>query len=97
VKLPDDKTDDVTAPSEKPVPTVIQIERGLVVAAVVIVAVLIAFVAAGGLYLRRVQEAPSTSAGSGSANRGRCGSTMPGSTGGCVSWRPSDRWSGSRS
>ena len=46
------------APSERPVPTVIQIERGLVVAAVVIVAVLIAFIAAGGFYLRRAQEAP---------------------------------------
>jgi beta-lactamase class C len=45
-------------PSEKPVGTVIQIERGLVVAGVVFVAVLIAFIAAGGVYLRRVSDAP---------------------------------------
>jgi beta-lactamase class C len=58
VKPDDDISTKSTAPSERPVPTVIQIERGLVVAAVVVVAVLIAFIAAGGFYLRRAQEAP---------------------------------------
>ena len=47
-----------TPPSERPVSTAIQIERGLVVTAVVLLAVLIAFFAAGGLYLRRVQDTP---------------------------------------
>jgi beta-lactamase class C len=58
VKFPNDPRKDRVAPSERPVPTVIQIERGLIVAAVVIAAVLIAFMAAGGFYLRRVQETP---------------------------------------
>ena len=44
-------------PSGEPhVPTVIQIERGLVVAGAVLLALLIAFIAAGGLYLRTSQE-----------------------------------------
>ena len=52
-------TTDRAAPREPHVPTVVQIEHGLVIAAVVLVAVLIAFVAAGGFYLRKVtQDAP---------------------------------------
>ncbi len=46
------------APRETPVPTVVQIEHGLVVAGAVLFALLIAFVAAGGFYLRKVQDAP---------------------------------------
>lgn len=56
--MPDQEKRRRTPLSERPVSTAIQIERGLVVAAVVFLAVLIAFFAAGGLYLRRVQEAP---------------------------------------
>ncbi|MBW8911809.1 MAG: serine hydrolase, partial [Sphingomonas sp.] len=44
------------APPEADVPAVVQLERGLVVAGAVLVALLIAFLAAGGIYLRRTQE-----------------------------------------
>jgi beta-lactamase class C len=47
---------DPLAPPEADVPAVVQIERGLVVAGAVLVALLIAFLAAGGFYLRRTQE-----------------------------------------
>ena len=66
------------APGERPVPTVIQIERGLVVAAVVIVAVLIAFVAAGGFYVRRAQHAPAPGAERLSVDLSRIGISKPG-------------------
>ena len=44
------------APSEPEVSTVVQIERGLVVAGAVLLALLIAFIAAGGFYLRKAGE-----------------------------------------
>ena len=47
---------DQPAPLEDDVPAVVQIERGLVVAGAVLIALLIAFLAAGGIYLRRTQE-----------------------------------------
>ncbi|ABQ71043.1 serine hydrolase [Rhizorhabdus wittichii DC-6] len=49
-------TPDRGPPREPHVPTVVQIEHGLVIAGVVLVAVLIAFIAAGGFYLRRVAQ-----------------------------------------
>lgn len=52
------KPDRVAPPREPDVPPVVQLEHGLVIAAVVLVAVLIAFIAAGGFYLRKVQDAP---------------------------------------
>jgi len=41
--------------SDAPVPTVISVERGLVVAAAVLFALVIAFIAAGGIYWRSIQ------------------------------------------
>jgi len=47
---------DPQGPREAEVPATVRIERGLVVAGVVLLAVLVAFLAAGGFYLRRTQE-----------------------------------------
>jgi len=58
VKPDSENITDTGAPAEEPVSTVVQIEHGLVIAGVVLVAVLIAFMAAGGFYLRKVQDAP---------------------------------------
>ena len=43
---------------EKPVPFKIQLEHALVVAGAVVVALLIAFIAVGGFYMRKAQDAP---------------------------------------
>ena len=53
---PDTKKQTEARPTgESHVPTVIQIERGLVVAGAVLLAILLAFIAAGGIYLRKAQ------------------------------------------
>lgn len=56
MKPDNEDPNDPQPPGEPHVPTVIQVERGLVVAAAVLLAVLLAFIAAGGFYLRKSQN-----------------------------------------
>lgn len=79
--MPDqDRQDRPPAPREPRVPAVIQIEHALAVAGAVLFAVVIAFLAAGGFYLRKSQEAPKPGAARLSIDLSKIGISKSGPT-----------------
>jgi beta-lactamase class C len=80
--MPDpDKKNPVPRNPDAPVPTVVSIERGLVVGAVVVLVLLLAFVAVGGVYWRSARTAPATPGQSRlSIDLSRIGISRPGPT-----------------
>ncbi len=78
VKLENQSPGEARPSGEPHVPTVTQIERGLVVAGAVLLAVLIAFIAAGGFYLRKSQEPTHRGAARLSIDLSRIGITKSG-------------------